>query len=167
MRAGTSRGSTRTCLPLLSLLLAGGCTIQVGPPGSDQNTPNVPPTTIMVKAINRTDKPLDPQIYVGPATGGLNGLFVAANKRTDFGVGGVGILLPDAEISISVACGEQVLIATRGGIFGDDLTAPDGQGQQFVLDEDLNLYCGDLVTFTFHNDGSELLTGFSVQPLNN
>jgi len=165
MRVRKTGVAIRTFLAA-SALLAAGCTLQLAPDGAGHGTPSVAASSITVKIINRTGKPLDPRVYVGRIANGLNGLFVAGNKRTDFGVGGVGILTPDTAVaSFSVACDEGVFIATQGGIFGDDLTAPLDQGQQFVLEEGLNVRCGDMVVFAFYSSGDALITSFSVEHL--
>ncbi|HPM23092.1 MAG TPA: hypothetical protein PLP66_04265 [Phycisphaerae bacterium] len=144
-------------------LAAAGCTIQFGP---DDNPPPQP-STITIKLYNGTTKPLDPEIYVGAISGGLGQLFTSANKRTDFGFAGLGLVEAGKEATLSVNCGAGVYIATAGGLYGDDLNAPLGEGQQIVLQEDLNVRCGDIVRFTFNPAGSSLETSYTVEPQSN
>jgi len=171
MRVRKTPRSIRTCVTTTSFIAIAvaitGCTFQVLPDDSGHTAPPVPVTTITVKAVNETDRPLDPQLFVGPIADGVENLFVVDNKRTDFGVGGVGILLPGDTVSFAVACDDQVFIATQGGIFGEDLTTPDGKGRQYVLEEEVNVDCGDQVTFSYANDGNVLQTRFSVRLRNN
>lgn len=150
---------------LVVVLMLAGCTLQ-WVPEEEEDTPDVPATTITIKAVNKTDKPLDPQLYVGAVADGVAGLFVTDNKRTDFGLGGVGIIVGGADASFEVDCDTDALIGTQGGIYGDDLTAPDGTGEQKVLQEDLNITCGDLVTFTFSAGDDGLNVTLSIEPRN-
>jgi hypothetical protein len=155
---------------LVPLLAAGPCSVEIVPSGGSggggNNGGNTPPpsTAITIRIINRTDRPLDPQIYVGPVSEGRDALFQGHHQRTDFGVGNVGILTAGTEGSFTVTCGDPVYIGTKGGIFGDDLTDPVGRGQQIVLQEDVNVRCGEIVTFMFNNTGNTLIGGFGVTP---
>ncbi len=172
MRVYRSPKCLAAVVVLASLLVVSGCVYELPAPPAETSevggevaraTPP-PPTGITIRLINKTAKPLDPEIYVGLADDGVDALFDIENKRTDFGVGGVGILLPDGEVTIAVRCGDHVLIATLGGIFGDDLTDPIGSGRQLVLEEDVNVMCGDTLTFRFAANGDSIATGFSATP---
>lgn len=159
-----------TFLALVTLLAAGGCTVEVIPadPGSSSGSPGgsppAPPTTITVRIVNQTAKPLDPEIYAGPVSAGLNALFDPANQQTAFGVGGVGVMLGLSEASFPVPCTDPVLIATKGGAYGDNLADPIARGRQIVLEQGLNMECGDLIVFTFRASGEALITSVSVSP---
>lgn len=160
----TRSGGWRWALTMAGLLATGaGCSSSLTS-DSGRDLPEFPTRGIVVKAVNATDQPLDPQFYVGPAADGANRLFVAANRRTDLGVGKVGILLPGQDDSFAVECDDQVLIGTRGGVFGEDLSDPEGRGDPVVLEEGLNIRCGELVTFTFRADGDQLQISLSVEP---
>ena len=150
------RGAALVALTVV--LIGGGCIVRVVP---DDTTPPAA-TTITVRIVNDTIFPLDPQIYIGPIAGGTEGLFVGANKYTDFGVGSTGVMLGGRDATFTVNCGELGLIGTLGGIFGDDLGEPLGSGRQVVLQEDLNVNCGDTVTFAFSAQGDTLITTFAV-----
>ena len=141
----------------------GGCTIQVTGP-SDGGATTTPPSAITVKIVNATDKALDPQIYVGPSAAGVQALFTDANKKRDFGFGGLGYVEPSSEASFSIPCGQQVLIGTQGGAFGDNLNTPLGRGQQLVLEEDVSVRCTYVLTFTFSASGNQLVNEYSVKP---
>lgn len=146
-----------------AMALSGGCPFQ-SRSDSGRDAPRFPATGIVVKVVNATDQPLDPQLYAGSTTGDPEGLFEPANRRTDFGVGHLGILLPGGEGLFAVTCEQHVLIGTLGGVFGEDLTAPQGQGDRLVLEEGLNVSCGDLVTFTFREDGNRLRVSLAIGP---
>jgi hypothetical protein len=155
----------RNSIPLLVAVGVGlavaGCTITIGQP---QDTTPPAPTTMTVKLVNRTTMPLDPQIYVGSVTDGLDVLFAPANQRTSFGFAGLGLIEAGKDASFTVGCDDEVYIATFGGVFGDDLSAPVGQGQQIVLEQDLSVRCGDVAQFTFTADGNTLRTSVTIQP---
>ncbi len=154
-------------LAILAALLMGGCTVTVIP-GGDANNPPTTPTTVTIRIYNNTSKPLDPQIYVGgPVDGGATGLFIPDYRRIGFGVGSLGIMEAHTAASLTVDCGQLLLFGTAGGVFGDDLLAPDGTGRQVVLQENANVLCGDTVTFTFTSEGSKLITTYSVTPSTN
>ncbi len=154
---------------LVPLLAAAPCTVEIVPSdggNGDGNGDGGPPpsTAITVRIINNTDRPLNPQIYVGPVAEGEDHLFDSANRQMHFGVGMLGTLSAGDEGSFTITCGDPVFIGTKGGIFGDDLTDPIGRGQQIVLEEDVNVRCGEIVTFMFTNDGNTLIVGFGVTP---
>ncbi|MCK4341532.1 MAG: hypothetical protein KAY37_07415 [Phycisphaerae bacterium] len=156
------RMTPRSIPPIVAvaaLLVAGGCVLRVVP-AEDDGTSSA--SAIKIKIVNATSKPLDPQIYVGSPEGGVEGLFVPENKRTNFGVGSLGVMLPQSETSFSVMCGELGLFGTQGGIFGQNLENPDGSGRQVVLQENINVQCGDLVTFAFSAQGNTLVTTYAV-----
>ncbi len=140
------------------VLLLSGCIVQM------ESERPVPASGIAVRIVNETDQPLDPQVYVGPVSEGVRGLFERRYKRTDFGVGGIGVLLGNSDAVLTIACDGEVLIATSGGVYGDDLNAPAGEGQQVVLEQGLNVQCGDTVTFRFQAVGGALRTSYSVSP---
>lgn len=159
MHAQHTRVLIGTLLATILIATLGGCVIEFVP--VDDGTTD-PATTITVRIINNTNLPLDPQLYLGSPDGGVEGLFVAENKRTDFGVGTLGIMLARSDTSFTVDCGELGLIGTLGGIFGDDLQNPLGSGHQVVLQENVNVNCGDVVTFAFNAQGSTLITSYAV-----
>ncbi len=165
MRVRKTFGPLAVVVVVGLLAAVAGCTFGLGG-DSGRDTPYVPPGSILVKIVNETDQPLDPQIYVGAVADGLDALFTSANKRTDFGLGGVGLLTKDVNKASFVVDCEQVYIATRGGIFGPDLKAPTGRGQQYILEKDVNIRCGDVVTFTFASEGNVLRASYSVETLN-
>jgi len=153
------RPARRLALIAASCLAAGGCDR-----GLWSLDDNLPPTAnaIVITAINRTEYPLDPEFYVGPLADGRDTLFSEANRRTDFGFGGLGLIEPGKQVSFSVTCGQPVYVATRGGIFGQDLTAPLDQGDMIILEQDVNVRCGQAVVFTFRASANQLLTSYSV-----
>jgi|GEM_PF-1858374 len=165
MRFRTKSDALTLIVGLGWLAAAGGCTFSLGG-DSGRDTPYIPPESILIKIVNQTGQPLDPQIYVGSVADGLDALFTSANKRTDFGLGGIGLLTDDVSKASFVLDCEEVYIATRGGIFGPDLKAPTGRGQQYILEKDVNVRCGDVVTFTFAREGNTLRTSYAVETLN-
>jgi hypothetical protein len=155
----------RNPVPMLMAVCVGlavlGCTITIGPP---EDTTPPPPITITVKLVNKTTKPLDPQIYVGSVSDGVDVLFAPANQQTGFGFAGLGLIEAGKDGSFTVGCDQHVYIATLGGIYGDDLSAPIAEGQQIVLEQNLSVRCGDVAQFTFTADGGELSTSVTIQP---
>lgn len=142
-------------------LVASGCIVRVPADTTDGSRLTVP-ATIEVRLVNDTDRPLDPQIYVAGINGSLEDLFSPANKQTKFGVGSLGTMLPKSETSLTLTCDETGYFGTLGGIFGEDLESPDGSGRQVVLQENINVECGDVVTFWFENAGNTLITTYAV-----
>lgn len=161
MRGRKTQASIRTAVRIVSLLVVGGCTIHIG---SQDGGQNVTPTSILIKMVNLTDTALDPQIYVGAVSDGLSRLYRASNHRTDFGLGGRGLVESGTDATLSLACDPVVFIATQGGAYGDNLDAPLGQGQPIVLEQNQNVYCGQKVTFTFSVSGGALTTTYVVEP---
>jgi hypothetical protein len=146
---------------ILALLAAGGCTIHIGPQDGGDDTP----TSIFITMVNDTGTALDPQIYVADASNGLDHLYDGSNQRTDFGLGGRGIIEPGKDATIATACDPPVFIATEGGLYGDDLDNPAGQGPPIMLEQDQSVRCGDHVTFTFSVVDGALQTSYTVEPL--
>jgi hypothetical protein len=144
------------------VLAALGCTITIDGSGDGSQPP--PGTAIRVFVVNDTTKPLDAEMFVGSIANGLDHLFDAANKRTDFGIGNIGILDAAGQGSFTITCADPVFIGTQGGAFGDDLRNPSGHGEQFVLQEGLSVRCGDTVTFVFTAAGNTLQVGVAVEP---
>ncbi len=159
MRVRKTRNSIHTAARLVALLMIGGCSIHVG--RKDDSEQEAPPPGILIKMVNDTEFALDPQLYVGPVSEGLSELFRSANLQTDFGVGGRGLLAANSDAALTVPCDPAVFIATQGGAVGDDLDNPIGQGQEIVLEQDQNVYCGQMITFTFTASG---VTSFVVEP---
>lgn len=178
MRATTTRTPLALLIAAALLAAPGGCPqapsdwppplewppVIEWPPNARDVTYTIPIEGITVKIINQTDQLLDPQIYVAPAADGLDELFVAENKRTDFGFGGMGVVLPFTSVSLSVACGRDLLIATKGGVFGEDLSRPIGSGERLVLQEGLSVPCGALIELYFAPAGVELDSSYAVTP---
>lgn len=137
-------------------VLASGCVVTV--------EPIVPPpaTTITIRIFNETAFPLDPQLHIAAVDVGADNLFQGQYKRTNFGVGGLGTVLPYDRVEFTVACGQLGLLGTAGGIFGSDLTNPIDQGQQVVLQEGVSVNCGYVVEFRFAQRGLELINTYSV-----
>ncbi len=145
----------------LGALIAAGCTIQVNP---RNQPPPAAPTTMTVKLVNKTGKPLDPQIYVGRVANGRDLLFSPVNQRKDFGFAMTGLLDVNDTAQFDVECGVPVYIGTAGGIYGDNLADPAGQGQPKILEEGASINCGDTATFTYSVSRGALLTTVQVAP---
>ena len=113
-------------------------------------------------SVNTTNVTLDPEIHASATAVNADGLFVAGNKFTAFGVGTLGLLGPDTSDTFEIDCANARVIGTKGGVFGDNLTQPDGVGQQVLLTQDLSVYCGGLLTLTYSRSGSGFRTDFTV-----
>ncbi len=155
-------------LTIVALLLpAGGCVVRRPATEGTEEAEVVdtgPPTRITIRISNSTNKPLDPQFYIGGPDVAADDLFVAENARSNFGVGGLGLILPQNEVVITVDCDKLGVFGTQGGSVGDDLTSPDAVGRPIVLAENVNIDCGDTVHFFFESDGRQLVTTFQVVP---
>ncbi|MBK9120940.1 MAG: hypothetical protein IPM18_15270 [Phycisphaerales bacterium] len=165
MRSDHPRGVGIAVLLSTVALLGSGCIwygVDDVRPGDTDPPPPPPPVNLIL--VNSTAFPLDPEVFSAAATIGPGGLFNAANKLTEFGVGLRGVLLANTTAEIAVDCGS-VLIGTVGGAYGNDLNDPDGTGQPYILQQGVNFACGDTIvlTFTTRTDGS-LVTTLTVVP---
>lgn len=147
-----------------AMLSGGACVVDVVPidTGGDWLGGGDDATTITVVIINATNTTLDPEIYVSAENVGVQQLFQPARKYTRFGVGTLGLLGPSGSDSFELECTAVIVLGTQGGAFGDDLNNPDGTGRQIVLTQDLNVYCGDTVRFTFTGSGTNFDTSYQV-----
>lgn len=145
--------------------LLGGCIIQVSDNQNDNNNGGPPPAQkITVRIVNDSNTTLDAEIYISATPATVDELFAAGNKFTAFGVGTLGLLGADSSATIEIDCANIRVIGTKGGRFGDNLNNPQGTGRQIVLTQDLNLFCGGSVTFTYDGSGSNFTTTFDVKP---
>lgn len=165
MRVRRSPVAASMLLITLLTITSGGCVIRLNSPGEATDDPNAATAgTILVRIVNNTDQPLDPQLYVGLVANGVEQLFTEANRRNDVGVGNVGVILANSEDALSVDCTEPVYVATKGGIFGEDLSNPTDTGRETILEQGRTLMCGDLLVFTFSAQGTSLITSVTVTP---
>jgi len=144
---------------LCTVLTGGGCIVTFLPPdhdGSDGDTDQ----TIRIRLINATNTDLDPQFYVSAEPVSAEDLFKEANKYTDFGVMGLGVLGAGDVASFSLPCDQARVIGTQGGLFGKDRDNPEGVGQRRVFAQDLTVFCGESVTLTYRRQGD----GFATIP---
>ncbi len=140
----------------------GGCVVTVTP---IEPEPNSPPTTITIRIKNDTSRPLDPQIYIAPADVGAANIFQPQYKRTNFGFGNLGTLLPLSEVTLTVTCGELGLIGTDGGVASENLTDPNApKGTRFVFQEGASVQCGYILEFNFDLVSGRLVNGYGITP---
>jgi hypothetical protein len=157
-----------TCFVTLAMLVPGGCVITVDPTdgvngdGGDDGG-NGAVQHITVRVINTSNTTLDPEIYVSAEPVSISELFRSANKYTRYGVGTQGILADHDSDTFTLDCSEARVLGTKGGKFGDDLNDPDGTGQQIVLTQDLSIFCGGTVTFTYSRTISGYTTTYIVE----
>jgi hypothetical protein len=148
----------------LLALNAGGCTITVSPDGGgDGDGDGEPVESIHVVVVNETDTALDPELYVSAEAASVDELFEDSNKYTSLGVGSVGVLNPGGSDEIELVCSEARVIGTAGGVFGDDLSEPDGRGRRLVLTRDLNIFCGDTLTLRYQRTEDGFTTVYDVE----
>lgn len=148
----------------------GGCTITIDPPPPPPNDnsnppppPPPPPTTVKIRLVNDAQVTLDPELYISPeGLGDVNQIFDLGNKYTHFGVGGRGLLVARDEALIELDCTAVRTLATRGGLFGEDLNAPVGAGQQRINYLDGSFLCGDTITFRYDGSGMTFTTTVTV-----
>jgi hypothetical protein len=151
------------CLAGLAAIALSGCVVNLDDliDGSDDQGGQTD-TQITVRVVNTTNVTLDPEIYVSAEPVSVADLFRARNKYTAYGVGTTGILADFDSDTFTLDCSEVRVIGVRGGAFGDDLNNPDGTGDQVVLTQDLNIFCGGSVTFTYSRSGGEFTTSYTV-----
>lgn len=140
-----------------------GCTITVGPPTDNGGSGGGSEGEITIRLVNRANVTLDPQLYISSTPTSVDSLFSSSRKFTAFGVGTLGLLAPDSSDSFSLGCDELRVVGTRGGSFGDDLNNPEGQGRQLVLTQDLNIFCGSVLTLTYRRSGDGFETTFDIE----
>ena len=151
-------------------LNTGGCIIEVDPPpsgggsgGSGGSGGGGEPTTITLRIINETGATLDPQIYVtADAITDPSALITRSNQFTRFGVGNRGLLGDFDSDTVTFDCTEARVLGTAGGLFGDDLENPDGEGTQRILGQDTIFECGDTITLRFGRSGGVFVTTVSI-----
>lgn len=144
----------------LGALALAGCVVEVTPDPNDNN--NGSGQVITVRVINTSNVTLDPQIYISGTPVSSDELFADANKFTRFGVGTLGLIGGADSDTFTVDCSSARLIGTKGGAFGDDLTNPQGFGQQIVLTQELSIFCEGTLTLTFGGAGSTFTSNFTV-----
>jgi hypothetical protein len=151
----------------LAALLLGGCVLTIDPIADfgDMGQGDGSGTTdqITVRIINTTNLTLDPEIYLSAEPVSVDELFRSAHKYKAYGVGTTGILADYDSDTFSLDCSAARVIGTSGGRFGDDLNNPDGTGQRIVLTQDLNIFCGGTVTFTYSRSGDGFTTTYVVR----
>ena len=154
------------CGALLLIPSGGGCVVTIDPnDGGGRGGGGAPPgpdPIITIRVVNATNTTLDPQIFIAAGPVSIAELFDPGRKVTNFGVGTLGLLGPLGSDTITPTCASAVVIGTQGGAFGDDLNNPEGNGRQIVLTQDVNVSCGDTITFTFQRSGTGFDTDFRV-----
>jgi hypothetical protein len=164
----TRRASLRIGTLLgLAALLAAGCAIPAdlisGVIGGRHDNGNNAATQITITVVNTTDVTLDPEIYISAEPVSADELFQPANKYEAFGVGTLGILADVDSDTFTLDCAQARVIGTQGGKFGDDLHNPEGAGQPIVLTQDLSVFCGGSVTFTYSRTADGFTTSYAVE----
>lgn len=147
---------------LLAFATGGGCVITVDPNPNNNGSGTGNDGKLTIRIINATNVTLDPQLFLSAEAVTTDGLFQDANKYTSFGVGTLGLIADSDSVQFEIDCDTARVLGTLGGSFGNDLNAPDGQGRQLVLTQDLNVFCGDRVTFTFLRSGGGFSTNFDI-----
>ncbi len=154
------------CGALLLIPNGGGCVVTIDPNGGGGGggggAPPGPDPIITIRIVNATNTTLDPQIFLAAGPVSIAELFDPGRKVTNFGVGTLGLLGPLGSDTITPTCTSAIVIGTQGGAFGDDLNNPEGNGRQIVLTQDVNVSCGDTITFTFQRSGTGFDTDFRV-----
>lgn len=140
----------------------GGCMITIDPPPGGGGDRGGGTGTITIRIVNTTNTTLDPEIFVSATAVSSEELFQPERKYTRFGVGTLGLIGPGGSDEFRLNCPEARVIGTRGGKFGDDLNNPEGSGRRIVLTQELNIVCGDRVTFTFSRTAGGFTTRFDV-----
>ncbi len=169
---------------LVSALLVGGCSVDIGPgPGGDGdgdggngNGPGVNKDSFVVSFRNLTDsEAVDVEFYF--AEGALENdnvaehLFLEQNRvQGDNLIQGHGIGLansatigPGEAVSVSLSCDQELTIGTTGGTFLDAETGEQrGQGTMIWLQQDAQPFCGAVVEFRYASDRDGFSTSWSV-----
>lgn len=158
-----------TLICAATLLLPGaGCIITIEPDpngGGGDGGGDPVPQTITIRVVNSTSTGLDPQIYTSGDPVSSDELFNDGNKFTSFGFLNLGALDRFSSDDFDVNCSDARVLGTRGGAFGQDpLNNPEGNGTQVVLSQDVSVFCGGTVVFTYSRSGSGFTTSFQVNP---
>lgn len=152
------------CSALL-LLPGAGCIITIEPDPGGGGGGDPVPQTITIRIVNSSSTGLDPEFYASsePVSGAE--LFNDGNKVTNFGFLNLGVLDRLSSDQFEVLCSDARVLGTRGGAFGEDpLNNPEGSGTQIVLSQDVSVFCGGTVVFTYGRSGGRFTTSFAVNP---
>jgi len=153
-----------------AILLILGCTVILEPiDGRDGGDgAGTQPQTITIRIVNATDNTLDPEIFLSDQPVSADELFTDAHKYTLFGVGRFGLLGGRDADRFEIDCTQARMIGARGkfggGDDGNDLTNPTSSDRRIVLTQDLSVFCGGRVTFTYSRSADGFTTSFDVSP---
>jgi len=114
-----------------------------------------------------TDNAVDVKFFVSPqALANLpDDLLVDANRLTEnIGLAGSGLLAPGEVDAITLACGESLIVGTRGGDFRDaESGASAGQGPVRFAVQGAQFACGDTVVYSFDDSGGTFRVTQSIE----
>lgn len=153
-------GRLRWIAGFLGAAALAGCVVEVTPDPDDGGDGSS--LVLTVRIVNTSNVTLDPQIYISATPVSSDELFADANRFTRFGVGTLGLIGGADSDTFTIECSSARVIGTKGGAFGDDLTAPQGFGQQIVLTQELSVFCEGTLTLTFNGAGSTFTTNYTV-----
>lgn len=151
----------------VAVCVLAGCGVSIGSPNGsggggdddDRQSGDVAADTVLVAFANSTSIDVDTEFYASnePMTDVEAELFVPANRiQVGIGVAGTGILLAGTADAIEVSCSDNLVLGTTGGTFKDpDLGTALGMGDMRILSEGLVFDCGDVLTFTYSQDGDD------------
>lgn len=153
-------------LGLTFLVSGAACIISVEPGDDDNDGGNGdPPEVLTVRILNATNVGLDPEIYTSAEPVSAEELFSLGVKYTDFGFLNLGFLDRGDSAEFDIACSDALVLGTLGGSFGEDpVNNPEGNGTQIVLSQDVNIFCGGTVVFTYSRAANGFRTSFAVNP---
>lgn len=150
----------RCVLFAAAALLPAGCVIEIDPPPGGGN--GGPGPTVTIRIVNESDTGLDPQIFFSATAGTRDELFNPANKFTNFGVLGSGLLDRFSSDSFTVECSQARLIGTLGGSFGGNINNPEGTGTERLVAQDSFFLCGETITFIYRRSGAGFTTSVAL-----
>ena len=137
MRAGTN---TLGALAAPLLVLLAGCVFEP------------PPTTI--ELVNTTALDVTPNLYVSESATDESGLFVAANRVTDFTDRAFPELRGSEQVALELECDAAVTLGVNAPVLFDAVqviaTASD---DHLLLQRDVDFQCGETVRFIYFAEG--------------
>jgi len=125
----------------------------------------VPADSIRVIFENLTARALDVEFYhsADQVTDVDSQLFIPANKLTDLGFAGTGLLQPLATETTDLSCDQARTIGTSGGRFMDaDDGSELGAGTRRVLVLDESIQCGETLRLRYTETATGFETGFTL-----
>jgi hypothetical protein len=125
-----------------------------------------PANSIRVVFENLTTKALDVEFYhtANQVTDVDAELFIEANRLTDVGFAGTGLLEPLTTETVDISCDQARTIGTNGGLFRDaDDGSELGRGTRRVLVLNESIQCGETLRLRYTETAGGFETSFTLK----